>query len=65
MLDIKNTVLEDINKNRKQNANFVRLKNLLDVKMASYLRYLATKNAVNRSADYHYLCLAVTISTQP
>jgi hypothetical protein len=65
MLDIKNTVLEDINKNRKQNANFVRLKNLLDVKMASYLRYLATKNAVNRSADYHYLCLAVTNSTAP
>jgi len=65
MLDIKNTVLEDINKNRKQNANFVRLKNLLDVKMAAYLRYLATKNAVNRSADYHYLCLAVTNSTAP
>ena len=65
MLDIKNTIIDDINKNRKQNANFVRLKNLLDVKMASYLRYLATKNAVNRSADYHYLCLAVTNSTAP
>jgi len=65
MLDIKNTVIEDINKNRKQNANFVRLKNLLDVKMASFLRYLATKNAVNRASDYHYLCLAVTNSTAP
>lgn len=65
MLDIKNIVLEDINKNRKQNANFVRLKNLLDVKMASFLRYLATKNAVNRASDYHYLCLAVTNSTAP
>ena len=65
MLDIKNTILDNINKNRKINANFVRLKNLLDNKMASFLRYLATKNAVNRSADYHYLCLAVTNSTAP
>lgn len=65
MLDIKNTVLTDINQNRKINANFVRLKNLLDNKMASFLRYLATKNAVNRSSDYHYLCLAVTNSTAP
>ena len=65
MLDIKNSVIDNINPSRKQNANFIRLKNLLDVKMASYLRYLATKNAVNRSADYHYLCLAVTNSTAP
>ena len=33
--------------------------------MASYLRYLGTKNAVNRASDYHYLCLAVTDSTAP
>lgn len=65
MLDIKNTVLDNINKNKKINANFMRLKGLLDNKMASFLRYLATKNAVNRSADYHYLCLAVTNSTAP
>jgi len=65
MLDIKNTILDNINKNRKINANFVRLKGLLDNKMASFLRYLATKNAVNRSSDYHYLCLAVTNSTAP
>jgi hypothetical protein len=65
MLDIKNVILDNINKNRKINANFVRLKGLLDNKMASFLRYLATKNAVNRSADYHYLCLAVTNSTAP
>jgi len=65
MLDIKNTILDNINKNKKINANFVRLKGLLDNKMASFLRYLATKNAVNRSADYHYLCLAVTNSTAP
>ena len=65
MLDIKNIPVENINKNRKINANFVRLKNLMDVKMASYLRYLGTKNAVNRASDYHYLCLAVTDSTAP
>jgi hypothetical protein len=37
----------------------------MDTKMASYLRYLGTKNAVNRASDYHYLCLAVTDSTAP
>ena len=65
MLDIKNIPVSDINQNRKINANFVRMKNLMDVKMASYLRYLGTKNAVNRASDYHYLCLAVTDSTAP
>lgn len=65
MLEIKNTVIEDINQNRKINANFVRMKNMMDTKMASYLRYLGTKNAVNRASDYHYLCLAVTESTAP
>lgn len=65
MLDIKNIPVERINQNRKINANFVRMKNLMDVKMASYLRYLGTKNAVNRASDYHYLCLAVTDSTAP
>ena len=65
MLDIKNIPVEDINKNKKLNSNFVRMKNLMDTKMASYLRYLGTKNAVNRATDYHYLCLAVTESTAP
>ena len=65
MLDIKNITVDDINQNRKINANFVRMKNLMDVKMASYLRYLGTKNAINRASDYHYLCLAVTDSTAP
>jgi hypothetical protein len=41
------------------------MKNMMDTKMASYLRYLGTKNAVNRASDYHYLCLAVTESTAP
>jgi hypothetical protein len=65
MLDIKNIPVQDINQNKKINATFVRMKNLMDVKMASYLRYLGTKNAVNRASDYHYLCLAVTDSTAP
>lgn len=65
MLEIKNIPVEDINQNKKINATFVRMKNLMDVKMASYLRYLGTKNAVNRATDYHYLCLAVTDSTAP
>ena len=65
MLEIKNIPVQDINQDKKTNANFVRMKNLLDVKMASYLRYLGTKNAVNRASDYHYLCLAVTDSTAP
>ena len=65
MLDIKNIPVTDINQNKKINATFVRMKNLMDVKMASYLRYLGTKNAVNRASDYHYLCLAVTDSTAP
>jgi len=65
MLDIKNIPVQDINQNKKINATFVRMKNQMDVKMASYLRYLGTKNAVNRASDYHYLCLAVTDSTAP
>ena len=65
MLDIKHIPVSDINQNNKTNARFVRMKNQMDVKMASYLRYLGTKNAVNRASDYHYLCLAVTDSTAP
>jgi hypothetical protein len=65
MLDIKQIPIDRINQNKNINARFVRMKNLMDVKMASYLRYLGTKNAVNRASDYHYLCLAVTDSTAP
>ena len=65
MLDIKNVPVDKINQNKPLNARFVRMKNQMDVKMASYLRYLGTKNAVNRATDYHYLCLAVTDSTAP
>jgi len=65
MLDIKNIPVDKINQNKAMNSRFVRMKNQMDVKMASYLRYLGTKNAVNRASDYHYLCLAVTDSTAP
>jgi hypothetical protein len=65
MLNIKNIPIENINKNKAINNRFVTMKNQMDTKMASYLRYLGTKNAVNRASDYHYLCLAVTDSTAP
>ena len=65
MLNIKHIPVENINKNKTINARFVELKNQMDTKLASYLRYLGTKNAVNRASDYHYLCLAVTDSTAP
>ena len=54
-----------LNTNNSTLARFVKLKGQLDTKCASYLRYLGTKNAVNRASDYHYLCLAVSESTAP
>ena len=65
MLNIKNIPISDINRNKSINDRFVAMKNQMDVKMAGYLRYLGTKNAVNRATDYHYLCLAVSDSTAP
>ena len=65
MLDLKNIVVSNINKNIKTNSRFVHMKSLMDTKMASYLRFLGTKNSVNRASDYHYLCLAVSDSTEP
>ena len=65
MLEIRNKTIESLNTNNPQLARFIKLKGQLDTKCASYLRYLGTKNAVNRSADYHYLCLSVTDSTMP
>jgi len=56
MLDIKNKVLMQLNTTNATLARFVKLKGQLDTKCASYLRYLGTKNAVNRASDYHYLC---------
>ena len=54
-----------LNQNNSTLSRFVKLKSQLDTKCASYLRYLGTKNAVNRASDYHYLCLAVSESTAP
>jgi hypothetical protein len=65
MLDIKHKVIMQLNTNNSQLARFVKLKGQLDTKCAAYLRYLGTKNAVNRASDYHYLCLAVSESTAP
>jgi hypothetical protein len=65
MLDIKNKVISQLNQNNATLSRFVKLKAQLDTKCAAYLRYLGTKNAVNRASDYHYLCLAVNESTAP
>ena len=65
MLNIKNTPLAQLDTSRPALARFVKLKSQLDTKTAAYLRYLGTKNAVNRASDYHYLCLAVSESTAP
>ena len=65
MLNIKLQPINTLNTTNKRYERFVALKNQLDIKCASYLRYLATKNAVNRASDYHYLALCVTDSTSP
>jgi hypothetical protein len=65
MLDIKHQVIRNLNTNNPRLARFVKLKNQLDTKCAAFLRYLGTKNAVNRASDYHYLMLAVFDSTAP
>ena len=65
MLDIKHKVIMQLNSNNATLSRFVKLKSQLDTKCAAYLRYLGTKNAVNRASDYHYLCLAVNESTAP
>jgi len=65
VLDIKNTVIRDLNTNNSRLARFVKMKNLLDTKANTYLQWTATKNQVNRASDYHYLMLAVQQSTAP
>ena len=65
MLNIQHKVLRNLNTTNAQLDRFVKLKGQLDIKCAAYLRYLGTKNAVNRASDYHYLCLAVNESTAP
>ena len=65
MLDIKNQVLQNLNANSVKMQRFIKLKGLMDIKANTYLQWTATKNAVNRASDYHYLLLAVTDSTAP
>jgi hypothetical protein len=65
MLNIRNKVISQLNTTNPTMSRFVKLKAQLDTKCASYLRYLGTKNAVNRASDYHYLMLAVWDSTAP
>ena len=65
MLNINHKVLRNLNTTNPTMQRFVTLKGQLDIKCAAYLRYLGTKNAVNRASDYHYLCLAVNDSTAP
>ena len=65
MLDIKNTVLTQLNTNNSRLARFIELKGLLDTKANTYLQWTATKNQVNRASDYHYLGLQVSNSTAP
>ena len=65
MLDIRNVVASNLNTSKGKYERLVRMKSQMDIKAAAYLRYLGTKNAVNRASDYHYLMLAVTQSTAP
>jgi len=65
MLNIKHKVVRQLNTTNPVLDRFAKLKGQLDIKCAAYLRYLGTKNAVNRASDYHYLCLAVNESTAP
>jgi hypothetical protein len=65
VLDIKNTVIQNLNSNNSKLARFIKLKNLLDTKANTYLQWTATKNQVNRASDYHYLMLPVQQSTAP
>lgn len=65
MLDIKNVVISNLNGHTGMMARFVKMKSLLDQKCASNLRLLATKNNINRNADYQYLLLPVENSTAP
>ena len=65
MLDKKNIVTSKLNTTNAQNERLVRMKSMMDTKAAAYLRYLGTKNQINRASDYHYLMLAVTQSTAP
>jgi hypothetical protein len=65
MLDLRNVVISNLNGHTGMMARFVKMKSLLDQKSAANLRLLATKNNINRNADYQYLVLPVNDSTAP
>ena len=65
MFDKSHFVTDDVYNAKGAMERFLRMKGLLDTKMAANLRLLATKNNINRASDYHYLNLAVTQSTEP
>jgi hypothetical protein len=65
MLDVKNVVTSKLNTSLGKYERLCRMKGMMDTKAAAYLRYLGTKNQINRASDYHYLMLAVTQSTAP
>ena len=51
MLDIRNVVASNLNTSKGKYERLVRMKSQMDIKAAAYLRYLGTKNAVNRASD--------------
>ena len=65
MLNLKNKIVTTDMSAQGTLGRFVKMKNLMDSKLANYLQLTATKNAVNRTADWHYLNLCVTNSTAP
>ena len=65
MLDIRNVVIPNLNGATGIMGRFVKMKSLMDAKCSSNLRLLATKNNINRNADYQYLVLPVAESTAP
>ena len=74
MLDIKNFVVDsttvtddpgNLPEGSSRESRIKKLKGLLDIKCASYLRLCASKNVINRASDYHYLNLCVAASTAP
>ena len=65
MLNINNKVVTNDMSAQGQLGRFIKAKNLMDLKTANYLQLTATKNAVNRACDWHYLNMCVTNSTAP
>ena len=51
MLDVKNVVGSKLNTSLGKYERLVRMKGMMDIKAAAYLRYLGTKNQVNRASD--------------